>query len=172
MDMLDKVPGTSSSSSQHHIMKMGPDSVPGMACILDSSSISADNTRPKNGLQKHFVQRSRSEACFKIDRDLQVKSANDMSNMCLVHSLSDLNLNINGMDLAGVNSSGFSEDPTSEFAGRRDVSKPQTLQERSIVSRRGSIRGFKNRVSAGIATFRQAEQGVQQVRMLTASLSH
>lgn len=39
------------------------------------------------------------------------------------------------------------------FAGRRDVSNPSTLKEKRIVSKRGSIRGFKNRVRAGIATF-------------------
>lgn len=40
-----------------------------------------------------------------------------------------------------------------QFVGRRDVSNPGTLKEKRIVSKRGSIRGFKNRVRAGIATF-------------------
>lgn len=39
------------------------------------------------------------------------------------------------------------------FVGRRDVSNPNTIKEKRIVSQRGSIRGFKNRVRAGIATF-------------------
>lgn len=41
------------------------------------------------------------------------------------------------------------------YAGRRDVSDPSTLQEKQIVSSRGTVRGFKNRVRAGIATFLQ-----------------
>ncbi|KAK6172303.1 hypothetical protein SNE40_015991 [Patella caerulea] len=41
----------------------------------------------------------------------------------------------------------------STFAGRRDVKSPNTLEERQIVSARGTVRGFKNRVRAGIATF-------------------
>ncbi|XP_071086798.1 glutaredoxin domain-containing cysteine-rich protein CG31559-like isoform X2 [Haliotis cracherodii] len=39
------------------------------------------------------------------------------------------------------------------FAGRRNVRDPSTLQERQIVSPRGTVRGYRNRVRAGIATF-------------------
>lgn len=44
-------------------------------------------------------------------------------------------------------------DTDSVFAGRRDVSDPNSIREKQIVSSRGSIRGFKNRVRAGLATF-------------------
>ena len=44
-------------------------------------------------------------------------------------------------------------DSDSVFAGRRDVSDPNSIRERQIVSARGSVRGFKNRVRAGLATF-------------------
>lgn len=47
---------------------------------------------------------------------------------------------------------------TNTYAGRRDVSDPSTLQEKQIVSSRGTVRGFKNRVRAGIATFLQQQQ--------------
>ncbi|GFR65198.1 hypothetical protein ElyMa_001942300 [Elysia marginata] len=45
--------------------------------------------------------------------------------------------------------------PLSEpvFAGRRDVKQPSLVQESQIVSEKGTVRGFKNRVRAGIATF-------------------
>ena len=39
------------------------------------------------------------------------------------------------------------------FAGRRDVKQPSSVQESQIVSEKGTVRGFKNRVRAGIATF-------------------
>lgn len=39
------------------------------------------------------------------------------------------------------------------FVGQRDVSDVDTMKEKLIVSSRGSIRGLKNRVRAGIATF-------------------
>lgn len=45
------------------------------------------------------------------------------------------------------------------YAGRRDVSDPSTLQEKQIVSSRGTVRGFRNRVRAGIATFLQHQAG-------------
>ncbi|CAL1538218.1 unnamed protein product [Lymnaea stagnalis] len=39
------------------------------------------------------------------------------------------------------------------FAGRRDVRDPTSVKEKQIVSAKGTVRGFKNRVRAGIATF-------------------
>ncbi|XP_064609007.1 glutaredoxin domain-containing cysteine-rich protein CG31559-like [Liolophura sinensis] len=39
------------------------------------------------------------------------------------------------------------------FAGRRDVLRPDSLVESKIVSQKGTCRGFKNRVRAGINTF-------------------
>ncbi|GAB1604516.1 glutaredoxin domain-containing cysteine-rich protein CG31559 [Argonauta hians] len=41
----------------------------------------------------------------------------------------------------------------SNFVGRRDMSDPNTLQEIRITSSKGTIRGYKNRVRAGIVTF-------------------
>ncbi|XP_070184324.1 sialidase-like [Littorina saxatilis] len=49
------------------------------------------------------------------------------------------------------------------FAGRRDVKDVQTLSERQIVSSKGTVRGFKNRVRAGIVTF--IEQPFSKVRL-------
>lgn len=39
------------------------------------------------------------------------------------------------------------------FAGRRDIRDPSSVHERQIISAKGTVRGFKNRVRAGIATF-------------------
>lgn len=43
------------------------------------------------------------------------------------------------------------EEPT--FAGCRDMKDPRSLHEKQIVSAKGTVRGFKNRVRAGIVTF-------------------
>ncbi|CAG5118213.1 unnamed protein product, partial [Candidula unifasciata] len=41
----------------------------------------------------------------------------------------------------------------SAFAGLRDIRNPSSFHEKQIVSVKGTVRGFKNRVRAGIATF-------------------
>lgn len=46
----------------------------------------------------------------------------------------------------------------STFAGRRDVTDPQTLRETRIISEKGTVRGYKNRVRAGIVTFLQGQE--------------
>lgn len=69
------------------------------------------------------------------------------------------NVNNNGMiKVASLNCIQFIDNvdlslESDHFVGRRDVSNPTTISEKRIVSSRGSIRGFKNRVRAGIATF-------------------
>lgn len=50
----------------------------------------------------------------------------------------------------------------SAFVGRRSFRDPSSVHERQIVSDRGTVRGFKNRVRAGIATF--WEQPEDEVR--------
>lgn len=45
------------------------------------------------------------------------------------------------------------QDAAHGFVGRRDVRDPKSAFERQIVSSKGTVRGFKNRVKAGIATF-------------------
>ncbi|XP_060070218.1 ankyrin-1-like [Ylistrum balloti] len=78
---------------------------------------------------------------------------------CVVHSLSDRDLSDQARALTvrdpefnvDENQNTSKEDTT--FAGRRDVLSPGSIKERPIVSRRGSVRGLKNRVKAGIATF-------------------
>ena len=52
---------------------------------------------------------------------------------------------------------------------RRDIRNPQTLKETKIVSAKGTVRGIKNRVRAGIATFRENEiqDGQKKVRFET-----
>lgn len=49
------------------------------------------------------------------------------------------------------------------FAGKRDVMNPQGLHEMKIVSSKGTVRGFKNRVKAGIATFLEHQHGIRRV---------
>ena len=44
------------------------------------------------------------------------------------------------------------------FVGSRNVQDADTLREHKIVSSKGTVRGFKNRVRAGIATFIDQEQ--------------
>ena len=60
----------------------------------------------------------------------------------------------------------------------RDVRDPDSLRERPIVSRRGTVRGVKNRVRAGIACFIEQEdsskvrnQDIVRYRYLTTSFS-
>lgn len=69
----------------------------------------------------------------------------------------DNNRPLGSIKVASLNSLNFDETLEKSndtlFAGRRDVSNPSTLKEKRIVSKRGSIRGYKNRVRAGIATF-------------------
>lgn len=77
------------------------------------------------------------------DRVSKLKENAKGNGIIKVASLSSINFDENGEhDL----------DPD-HFAGRRDVSNPNTINEKRIMSSRGSIRGFKNRVRAGIATF-------------------
>ena len=66
----------------------------------------------------------------------------------------DKNRRIKVASLNGLNLDERIElDSDSVFAGRRDVSNPNSIREKQIVSERGSVRGFKNRVRAGLATF-------------------
>lgn len=53
----------------------------------------------------------------------------------------------------------------STFAGRRDVTDPQTLRETRIISEKGTVRGYKNRVRAGIVTFLQGQES-EEVRSI------
>lgn len=66
----------------------------------------------------------------------------------------DKNRRIKVASLNGLNlDERIEQDTDSVFAGRRDVSDPNSIREKQIVSARGSVRGFKNRVRAGLATF-------------------
>lgn len=56
--------------------------------------------------------------------------------------------------------SGLQDDQHPFFIGSRDVRDPSTLAEMKIVSSKGTVRGFKNRVRAGIMSFLdQQEKG-------------
>lgn len=105
--------------------------------------------------------RSKSEACFnldwnKIDEKYSKLGRNGYTSQELEDHVKHLSLN-------GIHDNGAlpmyldleSGDKNSEktFAGRRNVLDPSSLQEKQILSRKGSIRGFKNRVRAGINTF-------------------
>ncbi|XP_059174858.1 glutaredoxin domain-containing cysteine-rich protein CG31559-like [Physella acuta] len=52
------------------------------------------------------------------------------------------------------------------FAGRRDIRDPSSVHERQIISAKGTVRGFKNRVRAGIATFWVQTQDPRNYRLL------
>ncbi|RUS72662.1 hypothetical protein EGW08_019577 [Elysia chlorotica] len=52
------------------------------------------------------------------------------------------------------------------FVGRRDVRRPGSVHESQIVSEKGTVRGFKNRVRAGIATFWAQPQDPRNFRQL------
>ena len=65
---------------------------------------------------------------------------------------------VTGMLTNGKSDNGESKERSqvvveSTFAGSRDVKDPDTLRDKKIVSAKGTIRGVKNRVRAGIATF-------------------
>lgn len=77
------------------------------------------------------------------DRLSKLKENSKSNGIVKVASLSSINFHENSDH----------EIDTDHFVGRRDVSNPTTINERRIVSSRGSVRGFKNRVRAGIATF-------------------
>ncbi len=53
------------------------------------------------------------------------------------------------------------DDTDSPFAGRRDLLHPVVLNETKIVSAKGTVRGYRNRVKAGIATFLENRQGTK-----------
>ena len=53
----------------------------------------------------------------------------------------------------------------STFAGSRDVKNPNARKDLKIVSAKGTIRGVKNRVRAGIATFLDKEKEVVSARI-------
>ncbi|KAL4229799.1 Glutaredoxin domain-containing cysteine-rich protein 1 [Mactra antiquata] len=77
------------------------------------------------------------------DRDTNQKEKSKPNGIIKVASLSSIHYTGNG-EL---------EHEPDHFVGRRDVSNPNTIKEKRIVSQRGSVRGYKNRVRAGIATF-------------------
>ncbi|OWF45729.1 glutaredoxin domain-containing cysteine-rich protein CG12206-like [Mizuhopecten yessoensis] len=85
---------------------------------------------------------------------------------CVVHSLSDRDISdqTRALSVKEFNMDENQNTPVEDgaFVGRRDVSSPRSLQERPIVSRRGSVRGLQNRVKAGIATFLNPEGGTQR----------
>ena len=76
-------------------------------------------------------------------------------------------LSVNGIEISSesMKNGGGNSDvcDVHTYAGRRDVSDPSSVLEKQIVSSRGTVRGFKNRVRAGIATFIQQQEGNNQV---------
>lgn len=100
-------------------------------------------------------KRSASEQTFYHLQKME-KNYSKLGNRC---SQIKENVNNNGIvKVASLNCIHFIDNgdlnlEPDHFVGRRDVSNPTTISEKRIVSSRGSIRGFKNRVRAGIATF-------------------
>lgn len=115
----------------------------------------------------HGFHRSKSEASFnlnwnKLDDRYTKLGRNGYSQHELEEHVKHLSLNgINGngtiplyLDIENVlENDGNDIKSENTFAGRRNVLDPASLQEKQILSRKGSIRGFKNRVRAGITTF-------------------
>ena len=107
-------------------------------------------------------QRSKSEACFNLDWDKIDEKYTKLGNKG--YTQSELEDHVKRLSLNGVNGnatlplyldleSGDKDSTEKTFAGRRNVLDPSSLQEKQILSRKGSVRGFKNRVRAGINTF-------------------
>lgn len=87
---------------------------------------------------------------------------NGYSRKELAQQLQYMSVNDFNSENTGAESNGQCEASvvrTDTYAGRRDVSDPSSVQEKQIVSSRGTVRGFKNRVRAGIATFLQQQTG-------------
>ncbi|XP_076468559.1 uncharacterized protein LOC143299237 [Babylonia areolata] len=62
-------------------------------------------------------------------------------------------LNVKSTPESAVSVDAESDEEEASFAGRRDLTDARTLEEKKIVSTKGTVRGFRNRVRAGIATF-------------------
>lgn len=114
-------------------------------------------------------QRSKSEASFNVDwNKLDEKycklGRNGYTKGELEEHAKQLPLNgINGnvtipfyLEDENVQEKDENDSVEKTFAGRRNVLEPASLQEKEILSRKGSVRGFKNRVRAGITTFLRA----------------
>jgi len=131
---------------------------------LDSNGISVT---PISQHRKFLgFQRSKSEAKFNVDwNKLDEKyckfGRNGYTKGELEEHAKHLSLNgINGnvtipfyLADENVQENGENDSVEKTFAGRRNVLDPASLQEKEILSRKGSVRGFKNRVRAGITTF-------------------
>ena len=106
--------------------------------------------------QPGVFKRSASEQTFSHLQQME-RNYSKLGNGCSSPKLKENSRVLGTIKVASLNSINLddSQDKTNDalFAGRRDVSNPSTLKEKRIVSKRGSIRGFKNRVRAGIATF-------------------
>jgi hypothetical protein len=117
---------------------------------------------------KNFLgfQRNKSEASINVDwNKLDEKYCKLGRNVYTKGELEEhakqLPLNgINGnvtipfhLEDENVQGKGENDSVEKTFAGRRNVLEPASLQEKEILSRKGSVRGFKNRVRAGITTF-------------------
>ncbi|XP_063413297.1 glutaredoxin domain-containing cysteine-rich protein CG31559-like isoform X2 [Mytilus trossulus] len=139
---------------------------------LDSSGVCV------TPLSKHKkitgLQRSQSEASFNLDYNRV-----DERKYCKLgrngYTDAELENHVKHLSLNGINGNGTlplyldleSGDGSSEktFAGRRNVLDPSSLQEKQILSRKGSVRGLKNRVRAGINTFmREAPDNTRKIR--------
>lgn len=102
-------------------------------------SVSERNFQHLQQMEKNYSKLGDHGAKQKDDKHLK------SNGIIKVASLSSINFQENGH---------HGDDPE-HFVGRRDVSNPNTINEKRILSSRGSIRGVKNRVRAGIATFVQ-----------------
>ncbi|KAH3692278.1 glutaredoxin domain-containing cysteine-rich protein CG31559-like [Dreissena polymorpha] len=131
---------------------------------MANDDVKVGNTNKSNSKDVlHIFKRSASEASIQttmqqMERNYSKLGATGKSPSSVRVKVASASASRGKLLVASLNNldhcleNGNAADDT-EFAGRRDVSNPGTIREKQIVSSRGSIRGVKNRVRAGIATF-------------------
>ncbi|KAK3100594.1 hypothetical protein FSP39_022300 [Pinctada imbricata] len=111
------------------------------------------------------IQRSQTEPNLQLDwNNLDLKYTKIGRNGYRRKDLSDQlkHLSVNGLEISSHSMRNENLCGEETYAGRRDVSDPSSVLESQIVSSKGTVRGFKNRVRAGIATFLQQQEGSNQ----------
>lgn len=122
------------------------DSGMGAACMSEKLQRTGVFRRSASERNFHHLQQMERNYSKLGDPDARQKDDKHLKSNGIVKvaSLSALNFRDRNGEL---------ENDSGHFVGRRDVTAPSTINEKLIVSSRGSIRGCKNRVRAGIATF-------------------
>lgn len=142
----------------------GESVAPGKEEETSDANTKIEHMTQRNGYQRvHYVKMNPRPTTSELDwKTLDKKLTKLGPTECVVHSLSDRPDQTRTFKEYNVDENQNTSKEEGTFAGRRDVSSPSSLQERPIVSRRGSVRGLKNRVKAGIATFLNPEGDKQR----------